>query len=71
VTDGRVTNAVLLLHGTGGTGAKVPSAQFAGDLFGPGQPLDTARYFIVMPDTWAGASVQTQDGCGRRFRIWR
>src|SRR5215469_16540801 len=48
---GRVTNAVLILHGTGGTGHQFLQPQFAGVLFGPGQPLDVTRYFIVLPDS--------------------
>ena len=48
--SGRVRNAVIVLHGTSGTGAQFLSPQFAGELFGPGQPLDTATYFIVLPD---------------------
>lgn len=70
VTDaaGRVTNAVLLLHGTGGTGAQFLSPQFAGELFGPGQPLDTAKYFIVMPDNLGhGASSRPGDGLRAAF----
>jgi homoserine O-acetyltransferase len=57
--DGKVSNAVLLLHGTGGTGAQFLSPQFAGELFGPGQPLDVTRYYIIMPDNLGhGASGQ-------------
>src|SRR6266849_10997345 len=47
---GRVTNAVLILHGTGGAGSQFLQAIFAGELFGPGQLLDASRYFIVLPD---------------------
>lgn len=66
--DGRVENAVLLLHGTGGTGAQFLSPQFAGELFGPGQPLDTARYFIIMPDNLGhGGSSKPSDGLRARF----
>jgi homoserine O-acetyltransferase len=65
---GRVENAVLLLHGTGGTGAQFLSPQFAGELFGPGQPLDTARYFIIMPDNLGhGGSSKPSDGLRARF----
>src|SRR5439155_16141876 len=46
----RVTNAVLILHGTGGTGHQFLTPIFAGELFGPGQLLDAARYFIILPD---------------------
>ncbi len=66
--DGRVENAVLLLHGTGGTGAQFLSPQFAGELFGPGQPLDIARYYIVMPDNLGhGGSSKPSDGQRARF----
>lgn len=66
--DGRVENAVLLLHGTGGTGAQFLSPQFAGELFGPGQPLDTDRYFIVMPDNLGhGGSSKPSDGLRAHF----
>src|SRR6266446_3925023 len=41
---------VLILHGTAGSGAGMLSADFAGELFGPGQPLDAAKYFIILPD---------------------
>src|SRR5713101_3109286 len=44
---GRVTNAVLLLHGTGGSGAQFLQPQFAEELFGAGQLLDTAKYYII------------------------
>ncbi len=66
--SGRVTNAVLLLHGTGGTGAQFLSPQFATELFGPGQPLDTSRYFIIMPDNLGhGLSSKPSDGLRARF----
>lgn len=66
--DGRVENAILLLHGTGGTGAQFLSPQFAGELFGPGQPLDIARYYIVMPDNLGhGGSSKPSDGQRARF----
>lgn len=66
--DGRVENAVLLLHGTGGTGAQFLSPQFAGELFGPGQPLDVAHYYIIMPDNLGhGGSSKPSDGLRARF----
>lgn len=66
--DGRIENAVLLLHGTGGTGAQFQSPQFAGELFGPGQPLDVARYYIIMPDNLGhGGSSKPSDGQRARF----
>lgn len=66
--DGRVENAVLLLHGTGGTGGQFLSPLFANELFGPGQPLDTARYYVIMPDNLGhGASSKPSDGLRARF----
>jgi homoserine O-acetyltransferase len=60
--------AVLVLHGTSGTGAGMLSAAFGGALFGPGQPLDAARYFIVLPDTiGAGQSSKPSDGLRMKF----
>ena len=65
---GRVRNAVLVLHGTGGTGAQFAGANFAGELFGPGQPLDVARYFVVMPDGIGhGRSSKPSDGLRAKF----
>ena len=49
-TNDHVDNAVLVLHGTGGTGKQFLPPNFAGVLFGNGQLLDTTRYFVVMPD---------------------
>lgn len=66
--DGRVDNAVLLLHGTGGTGAQFLSPQFADALFGPGQPLDVTRHYIIMPDNLGhGASSKPSDGLRAAF----
>jgi homoserine O-acetyltransferase/O-succinyltransferase len=48
--SGGVTNAVLILHGTGGSGQQFLQPQFASVLFGSGQPLDASRYFIILPD---------------------
>ena len=48
--QGRVVNAVLVLHGTTGSGAQFIRPDFAGELFGAGQPLDAASHFIVIPD---------------------
>src|SRR6202521_1541338 len=48
--QGRATNAVLILHGTGGSGQQFLQPQFAGELFGSGQLLDINRYFIILPD---------------------
>ena len=65
---GVVRNAVLILHGTGGSGASLVRAEFAGELFGPGQPLDAARFFIVLPDGIGhGTSSKPSDGLHARF----
>src|ERR671912_18296 len=59
---------VLFLHGTGGTGAQFMSPLFASELFGPGQPLDTTKYFLVMPDNIGhGKSSKPSDGLRARF----
>jgi len=66
--QGRVSNAVLILHGTGGTGHQFLSPIFAGELFGPGQLLDAARYYIVLPDGIGhGKSSKPSDGLHARF----
>ena len=65
---GVVRNAVLILHGTGGTGAGFLSQTFGGGLFGAGQALDAARYFIILPDGIGhGKSSKPSDGLHARF----
>jgi len=65
---GVVRNAVLVLHGTGGNGGSLVRAEFAGELFGPGQLLDATRYFIVLPDGIGhGKSTKPSDGLHARF----
>ena len=65
---GHAVNAVMILHGTGGTGSQFLSPQFAGQLYGPGQLLDTTRYFIVLPDNIGhGGSSKPSDGLHMRF----
>ncbi len=65
---GVVHNAVLILHGTGGSGASLVRAEFAGELFAAGQPLDAAKYFIVLPDGIGhGHSSKPSDGLHARF----
>jgi homoserine O-acetyltransferase len=59
---------VLVLHGTGGSGASMLTPAFAGELFGAGQPLDTARYFIILPDAiGTGKSTKPSDGLRAKF----
>ena len=66
--QGRVSNAVLILHGTGGTGHQFLSPIFAGELFGPGQLLDATRYYIVLPDGIGhGKSSKPSDGLHSHF----
>ena len=66
--SGRVTNAVLILHGTGGSGRQFLAPQFADVLFGPGQLLDTSRYFIILPDNIGhGKSSKPSDGLHAHF----
>ena len=70
ITDaaGRVTNAVMVLHGTTGTGQQFTGARFAGVLFGAGQLLDANRYFIILPDAIAhGRSTKPSDGLHAHF----
>ncbi len=65
---GRVRNAVLIMHGTTGTGAQFLQPQFAGELFGPGQPLDVATHFIILRDSLGhGGSSKPSDGLRARF----
>jgi homoserine O-acetyltransferase len=70
ITDanGHVANAVMILHGTTGSGQQFVSPQFAGVLFGPGQLLDSSRYFIILPDgIGMGHSSKPSDGLHARF----
>lgn len=63
-----VTNAVLILHGTTGSGGNFIRPEFAGELFGPGQLLDAARFYIVLPDGIGhGQSSRPSDGLRAKF----
>jgi homoserine O-acetyltransferase len=65
---GVVRNAVLIMHGTGGSAQQFMREQFAGVLFGPGQLLDASRYFIILPDGIGhGQSSKPSDGLRARF----
>jgi len=67
-SNGKVTNAVLILHGTTGSWRQFTSPQFADVLFGPGQLLDADRYFIILPDNIGhGGSSRPSDGLKSRF----
>jgi len=66
--SGVVRNAVLILHGTGGTGAGFLNQNFGGELFGADQLLDATRYFIVLPDGIGhGKSSKPSNGLHARF----
>ena len=59
---------VLILHGTTGSGSGLLSPGFGGELFGPGQPLDAAKYFIILPDAIGhGKSAKPSDGLRAKF----
>jgi len=65
---GHVRNAVIIMHGTGGTGRPFLGAGFGGELFGPGQPLDITKYYIVLPDAIGhGKSSKPSDGLHMKF----
>jgi len=68
-TIGEPTGApVLLLHGTGGSGANFLTKAFADEMFGPGQPLDAGKYFIILPDAiGAGHSTRPSEGLRTKF----
>jgi homoserine O-acetyltransferase len=67
-SKGVVRNAVLIVHGTGGSGGSLIRPEFSGELFGPGQLLDATRYFIVLPDALGhGKSSKPSDGLHARF----
>jgi homoserine O-acetyltransferase len=59
---------VIVLHGTTGSGASMLSPAYAGELFGPGQPLDATKYFIILPDAIGhGKSSKPSDGLRAKF----
>jgi homoserine O-acetyltransferase len=65
---GRIDNAGMVLHGTGGSGRQFLAPQFADELYGPGQPLDLARYYIILPDGIGhGRSSKPSDSLRMRF----
>jgi homoserine O-acetyltransferase/O-succinyltransferase len=66
--SGKVTNAVLILHGTTGSSTQFLVPQFADELFGPGQPLDINHYFIILADGIGhGKSSKPSDGMHAHF----
>lgn len=70
--QGRISNAVLLLHNTTGSSKGWLAPELAGELFGPGQPLDTTRFFLIMPDAIGfGGSSKPSNGLRARFPRYR
>ncbi len=66
--DGVVRNGILILHGTGGTGAQFVGEGFASRLYGKGQLYDAERYFIILPDNVGhGKSSKPSDGLRMKF----
>jgi homoserine O-acetyltransferase/O-succinyltransferase len=66
--QGRTTNAVLILHGTGGSGLQFLAPYFAGELFGSGQPLEASRYYLILVDgVGHGKSSKPSDGLHAHF----
>ena len=66
--SGIVRNAVLILHGTTGNGRGFLTPTFAGELFGPGQLIDSSTHFIILPDgIGTGKSSKPSDGLRARF----
>jgi homoserine O-acetyltransferase len=66
--QGHVTNAVIVLHGTTGSGQQFARKQFADELFGPGQPLDLNKYYVILPDDIGhGESSKPSDGLHGKF----
>src|SRR5690348_17773742 len=65
---GQIDNAVMVLHGTGGDGHQFLRPQFADELYGPGEPLDIRRYYIILPDNIGhGKSSKPSDGLRMKF----
>jgi homoserine O-acetyltransferase/O-succinyltransferase len=66
--EGKTRNAVLITHGTTGSGAQFIRPEFAGELFGKDQPLDATKFFIVLPDGIGhGKSSKPSDGMHAKF----
>jgi homoserine O-acetyltransferase/O-succinyltransferase len=66
--QGKTTNAILIMHGTTGSGAQFIRPEFAGELFGKDQPFDATKFFIVLPDGIGhGKSSKPSDGMHAKF----
>jgi homoserine O-acetyltransferase len=69
---GEIINGIVLLHGTSGSGADWLRPSLADELFKPGQPLDAAKYFIILPDAIGRAgSSKPSDGLRAKFPHYR
>jgi homoserine O-acetyltransferase len=67
-SQGETTNAVLMMHGTTGSGAQFIRPEFAGELFGKDQPLDVTKFFVILPDAIGhGKSSKPSDGMHAKF----
>jgi homoserine O-acetyltransferase len=67
-STGEVENAILLIHGTTNTGEQFLAKDFRDAMFGPGQPLDAAKYYLILPDAIGlGGSSKPSDGLHDRF----
>ena len=65
---GQIDNAIMVLHGTSGSGKQFLQPQFADELYGPGQPFDIAKYYIILPDNIGhGGSSKPSDGMRMAF----
>ena len=65
---GEIDNAIMVLHGTGGSGKQFLQPQFADELYGPGQPFDIAKFYIILPDSIGhGSSSKPSDGMRMAF----
>ncbi|KAJ0125246.1 hypothetical protein J7T55_006591 [Diaporthe amygdali] len=67
--NGRKTNVVLIMHGTGGSGEQFLNTQFAGGLFNPGQLLDAQKYFIILRDGIGHGQSSKPSNSGLRARF--
>jgi homoserine O-acetyltransferase/O-succinyltransferase len=66
--QGKTTNAVLIMHGTTGSGAQFIRPEFAGELFGKDQPLDVTKFFVILPDAIGhGKSSKPSDTMKAKF----
>ncbi len=65
---GEIDNGIMVLHGTGGSGKQFMQPQFADELYGPGQPFDITKYFVILPDNIGhGQSSKPSDGMRMKF----